>query len=209
MGKTLSFLQCDVREGALLLEDRFESPDLSKNWEVTSGEWIAGGGRLIGRFREDGGSLLYSRAQFPGDIILSFTGRMLAPCDNDLNFFFRADGWNAADTERITGYVGGLNGWWTKRAGLERYPGPTVRALCDFTAEPERDYHIRTGIAGDTLFLEVDGKLLLTLTDPDPITAPDCARLGLGVYCSQIEFRDLRVFRAEVTPVPRGYTAQF
>ena len=209
MGKTISFLQCDVREGELLFEDRFESSDLSENWEAANGEWISGGGKLIGRFRGDDASLLYSRRQFPGDIILEFTGKMLAPCDNDLNFFFRADGWNDEDTGRITGYVGGLNGWWTKRAGLERYPGPTIRALCDFEAEPERDYHIRAGIAGDTVFLEVDGKLLLTMTDPDPICAPDCARLGMGVYCSQIEFRDFRVYRAIAQPVARGYTAQF
>ncbi|MBQ7566368.1 MAG: hypothetical protein IJT18_04535 [Oscillospiraceae bacterium] len=205
----LSFLQINVRAGELLFEDRFTDPDLTKNWEVPCGEWTAGDGKLIGRFRKDDGSLIYSRRQFPGDIILDFTGRMLSPCDNDLNFTFRADGWNYEDTAKLTGYIGGLNGWWTKRAGLERYPGPTLRALGDFVAEPERDYHIQTGIAGDTLFLAVDGKLLLTLTDPDPIASPDCARVGLGVYCSQIEFRDFRVYRADVEHVARGYTARF
>ena len=205
----ISFLQMNVRAGELLFEDDFPTGGLGDRWEVSGGEWQARDGVLTGRFRGNGGGLIYSRAAFPGDIMLDFTGRMLSPCDNDLNFTFRADCWDYANNDAHIGYVGGLNGWWTKCAGLERYPGCDLRALCGFKAEPDRDYHIQTGIVDNLCFLAVDGEPILVLSDPDPIVAPDCARVGLGTYCSQIEFRRFRVYRAVKETVERSYTARF
>ena len=205
----LSLLQMDISAGELLLADDFPTGPITDRWEVSGGDWTARDGVLTGVFRGNGGGLIYSNKQYPGDILMDFYGTMLSPCDNDLNFTFRADGWDYANNDASVGYIGGLNGWWTKQAGLERYPNCTPRVLSGFRAVPDREYHIQTGIVDSTVFLAVDGKVEVALTDPDPITAENCARVGLGVYCSQIAFRRFRLYRAVKTDVFREYTPQF
>lgn len=164
---------------------------------------------LTGCYRGNGGGLIYSRAPFPGDIILEFTGRMVPPCDNDLNFTFRADGWDYARNDASIGYIGGLNGWWTRQAGLEKYPGCRLQALSGFKAESGHSYRIQTGIVKNTCFLAVDGELVVTLSDPNPIEVERCARVGLGTYCSRIEFSAFRVYRAQIHAAHRFYTPNF
>ena len=205
----LSILQMDVTAGELLFADDFPTGDISDRWEITGGEWEAKDGVLTGKFRGNGGGLIYSKKQYPGDIIMDFYGTMIPPCDNDLNFTFRADGWDYEHNDASIGYVGGLNGWWTKQAGLEKYPTLALTALSGFRGEAGREYHIQTGIVGSTCFLAVDGEIQVVLTDPDPITAANCARVGLGTYCSQIAFRKFRLYRAVKTDVPRAYIPKF
>ena len=205
----LSIMKMDVSAGKLLFADDFPTGDITDRWEVSGGEWTARDGVLTGLFRGNGGGLIYSREQYPGDILLDFYGTMVAPCDNDLNFTFRADGWDYAKNDASVGYIGGLNGWWTKQAGLEKYPTCALRALGGFHGEAGREYHIQTGIVGTTLFLAVDGRAEVVMNDSDPITAENCARVGLGTYCSKIEFRRFRVYRAVKTDVPRAYQPLF
>ena len=197
----------DIEPGELLFSDDFPTGD--DRWEVTGGEWRAENGVLTGCYRGNGGGLIYSRAPFPGDIILEFTGRMVPPCDNDLNFTFRADGWDYARNDASIGYIGGLNGWWTRQAGLEKYPGCRLQALSGFKAESGRSYRIQTGIVKNTCFLAVDGELVVTLSDPNPIEGERCARVGLGTYCSRIEFSAFRVYRAQIHAAHRFYTPNF
>ena len=205
----ISFLKMDIAPGEVLFADDFPTGDISDRWEVTGGEWEARDGILTGTFRGNGGGLIYSREQYPGDIMLDFYGTMVSPCDNDLNFTFRADGWDYAHNDASIGYIGGLNGWWTKQAGLEKYPGCALQALCGFRTVADREYHIQTGIVGSTCFLAVDGEMVVTLSDPSPITQENCARVGLGTYCSQIRFRKFRVYRPIVHKVDRKYIPKF
>ncbi len=205
----LSFLQMDLEPGELLFADDFPTGPIDDRWEITGGEWEARDGVLTGCYRGNGGGLIYSRAPFPGDIWMEFTGKMVPPCDNDLNFSFRADGWDYAHNDASVGYIGGLNGWWTKQAGLEKYPGCRLQALSGFKAEAGREYRIQTGIVNSTCFLAVDGALVVTLSDPDPIVSEGCMRVGLGTYCSRIEFSRFRLYRARVHEAHRAYTPKF
>ena len=200
----------EITPGELLFRDDFRTPDLSENWEITGGEWTSGDGTCVGVYRENAGGLIYSHRQFYGDVLLDFYGTIIPPCHNDLNWSFRARGWDYAAHDADIGYIAGLNGWYIDRAGIEKYPGCHLQALTEaFKAEPGREYHIQTGMIGATGFIAVDGQTLITLSDPDPITAPDCGRVGLGTYCSQIRFRDFRVYRPVVTPVTMYYTPDF
>lgn len=205
----ISFLQYNVTAGELLLADDFPTGPIDDRWEITGGEWSAENGVLTGRFRGNGGGLIYSMEQYPGDIILDFYGTMIPPCANDLNFTFRADGWDFKNNDASIGYVGGLNGWWTVQAGIERYPGCVPQALSGFKAESGREYHIQTGIVDNVCFLAVDGELVCTLADPSPIDMPGCARVGLGTYCSQIAFRKFRLYRAVKEKTERTYVPNF
>jgi len=205
----ISFMKMDIAPGELLFADDFPTGPITDRWEVSGGEWVARDGILTGTFRGNGGGLIYSAAQYPGDIMLDFFGTMVGPCDNDLNFTFRADGWDYEKNDASIGYIGGLNGWWTKQSGIERYPGCALHALTGFRAVPDREYHIQTGIIGSQCFLAVDDEMVVGMGDPEPISDPKCNRVGLGTYCSQIRFRRFRVYRPSIVRVPRTYTPKF
>ncbi len=198
-----------IENGELLFSDDFTNGSLD-NWEITGGEWKIENGTLVGIYRENAGGLIYTKQQFPGDVILDFYGTIISPCYNDLNFTFRANGWDYEKGDVDIGYIAGLNGWYVDRAGIERYPGCELQALCEcFRAEPDKEYHIQTGIIGKVCFIAVDGKVIITLSDPNPIDREDCNRVGLGTYCSMIRFRDFKVYRPKKTFVPMKYEANF
>lgn len=205
------YIGCDsIEAGELLFHDDFTDPDLEKRWEITGGEWKCENGICTGVYRINGGGLIYTHEQIPGDIMLDFYGRIIPPCSNDLNFTYRAKGWDYAANDADTGYISGLNGWYLNRAGIEKYKELKLQALCEhFKIESGKEYHIQAGIVGSTCFLAVDGEMVVTLSDPDPISDPDCNRVGLGTYCSQIEFRDFKVYRPVVKHVPMRYTPNF
>ena len=206
----ISLLQMDIEAGELLFQDDFTDESLLTRWDpIPRGEWTAKNGVLTGCYRGNEGSLIYTRESYSGDVLLDFYARMVPPCDNDLNFTFRANGWNPETKCADVGYIGGLNGWWAKQAGLERYPDCALRSLSGFRAETGREYHIQTGIVGNTCFLAVDGEIVVTMSDPDPIHDPNCGRVGLGVYYSWVEFRKFRLYRAVAHSVAREYTANF
>lgn len=205
----LSFLKYDIEYGDLLLSDDFDGAPLSDRWEISGGEWRADNGVLYGEITSNRGGLIYSKQQIYGDIILDFYGRFVPPCENDLNFTFRASGWDYEKNDAGTGYIGGLNGWWTHLSGLERYPGCQLRALSGYRAEPGIDHHIQTGIVGSDCFLFVDGEIKMAMSDPAPIKKEGCGRIGFGVYCSKAAFFKLRVYRPIVHRVERSYQFKF
>lgn len=189
-----------------LFEASFSEKGLSEDWEVTGGRWEAKNGVLRGCNREERGGILYTKRGFPGDVMLDFYGSIVPPCRNDLNFTWKADGWDFAKNDAGTGYIGGLNGWWTGRAGIEKYPQCRLRALTNcFPAESGRQYHIQAGSIEDYCFLAVDGRVIIEVRDPQPIVGEECSRVGLGVYCSEIEFGAFRVLRPAWRQVRLSY----
>lgn len=193
-----------------LFEDPFTEESLAANWEITGGVWKAENGTLTGCNRENGGALIYSRRQFPGDVMLDFYGTMVPPCRNDLNFCWRSRGWDFAKNDADLGYIAGIGGWWTGRTGVERYPECDIFALSSsLTPESGKEYHIQAGIVGHMCFVAVDGTVILEMRDPDPIDLPGCNRVGLGTYCSRIRFRGFRVARPKWTWEDLSYTPEF
>ncbi|MBQ6810471.1 MAG: hypothetical protein IJO94_03600 [Firmicutes bacterium] len=201
--------ELEVKEGELLFSEDFSS-GWQERWEISGGEWNAAEGVLDGLYRGNAGGLIYTNAQFPGNIIMDFYGRMVSPCNNDLNFSFRAKGWDYEKGDAAQGYIAGINGWWKNRIGIEHYPECRIFALSGmFDAKSDRDYHIQAGIVDSYCFIAVDGTLAVLLADPDPISEEGCFRIGLGTYCSHVQFRDLKIFRAESREVPFSYAPQF
>lgn len=180
-----------------------------KEFEIPRGEWNAQDGVLTGKYWKDGGALIYTFQRFPGDIMLDFYGRILPPCRNDLNFTFRAQGWDYENDDAAEGYIGGLNGWWTGQLGVEKYPSCRPQALTRaFYAEPGREYHIQAGICASRCFVAVDHRVLLEMEDPSPLADSEHSRVGLGVYAGQIAFRQFRVYRLSWKELPLSYLAQ-
>lgn len=178
-------------------------------FECASGTWRIENGSLVGRFRENGGGICYTKESFPGDIFVEFQGTMLAPCCNDLNFVIKSEGWNYEKNDAGRGFIGGLNGWYDQKAGFEKYPLCKTQALAPFAANADQEYEIQAGYCRDTVFLAVDGKLVVEMHDPNPEEFAGFGRIGLGTYCSQIRFRNLRILRPTWVEIEQSYTPAF
>ena len=189
----------------LLYKADVTQESLEKDFEISGGTWTAKDGVVVGYMKEDGGGLIYSRKHYLGDIMLDFYGKALPPYDNDINFTFCANGWDHAKGEPFDSYVGGLQGWWLGKSGIEKYPlSSNVDALAVFKEfDKTKEYHIQTGRVGKRLFLFVDGELIVELADNNPIEK--YGRVGLGVYASKIQFRDFKVFKPYTVPFNTSY----
>ena len=73
----LAILCNNIFPGEQLFADDFPTGPIEDRWEITGGEWTAKDGILTGFFRGNGGGLIYSRQQFPGDIMLDYYGQMV------------------------------------------------------------------------------------------------------------------------------------
>lgn len=198
--------QIDLDKSEILYRRPFDAQTLQEDFEVTGGYWETQDGWLIGETRRNGAGILYSRASYEGDILLDFVAEAVPPCSNDLNFAWKASGWNYEKDDADKGYIGGLGGWWLNRAGIEKYPGcvPFVSTgLCPL--EGGRQYHVQTGSVGDHCFIYVDDALILEMIDPHPETLDGCGRFGLGTFASKIRFTDLTVYRPYVEATHFSY----
>ncbi len=178
----------------LLYEAGITSEQLENDFEIARGDWSVQDGWLTGFMEEDGGGLIYTKKHYFGDIMMDFEARTVAPYENDLNFTFCAEGWSSEKNNFGLSYIGGLQGWYYGRTGIEKHPDNevfAVTALHNF--ESERTYRIQTGRIGDKLFLFVDGEHVIEVRDPDPIT--EFGKVGFGVYAGKIQYRSLRVYR--------------
>ena len=199
-----------LEDSPILLRLSLDSaPDLD-HFEVTGGEWKIVDGALQGCYRENGGGMLYSKLDVPGDILMDFDGELVPPCANDLNFVFKTDGWDAAKQDAGSGYIGGLNGWWEGKAGIEKYPAcsPSAQTAL-FSAVSGVRYHIQTGCIEGHCFLFVDGKLIVELSDPHYHDFAQFGRFGFGTYCSKARYSNLTVYRPLWKKRALSYTPMF
>lgn len=194
---TVKRKRIDVEHSEILYDREFTEQSLAEDWEAAAlGKWWVEDGVLNGRYPGNGGGILYSKKSYQGDILLDFYGRTVAPCNNDLNFVWRAEGWDYRTNDAGVGYIAGLQGWWEGKAGIEKYPECSLfasTAIFDYT--PGKFYHIQAGIVEDSCFIYVDEKLVLELSDPDPIDSSKYGRVGLGTYCSFNQYRDFKILR--------------
>ncbi len=200
----------DLSKSAILYEKVFSESSLKEDFDVTGGEWSVQGEWLTGSCRENAGAIVYLKENFPYDILLDFEGRTIAPCQNDLNFTFRTEGWDFEKNDAGRGYIGGLAGWWDNKAGIEHYPQCVPWAGTSlFQLVPGRTYHIQTGVIDNHAFLFVDGELVVELFDPTAEELRDCNKVGLGAYCSQVQFRSLKVIQPNWEAINSSYVPNF
>ena len=150
---------------------------------------------MTGEFRENAGGLIYSKDSFPGDIMMDFYAEMIPPCNNDLNFVFKTEGYDYVKNDAGKGYIASLNGWWDAKTGIEKYPECRPAAQTSlFRAEPGRRYHIQTGCVDGHCFIFADSRLLIEMTDDKPETFAKFGRFGFGTYCNKNRYSELTVY---------------
>ena len=202
--------EIDLENSEILYNAPFTDVSLAADWEACSGEWRLEGGWITGACRENAGGMIYSKAGFPGDILMDFYGRTVPPCAHDLNFTWNAQGWDFAKNDASISYIAGLNGWWENKLGIERYPDCCFRAATPlFELEAGRVYRIQAGSIAGHCFIFIDGKLGLEVLDPAPVDSMLYSRVGFGAYCSHVQFKDLTVRKPRWKPLTMAYTPSF
>ena len=186
----------DLENSKLHYQSDFSIDDLS-DCEIASGEWRVNDGWLEGKMEKSAGGLIYTNQSFNFDIVMDFEGRTVPPSCNDLNFSWNTEGWNYEGDDAGIGYIAGIGGWYDNKTGIEHYPECKVHSLTQaFQLESGRLYHIQAGSIGNHCFMFVDGKPVIEMFDPAPIDPQKYGRVGLGVYSSHVQFRNLKVYQA-------------
>lgn len=199
----------DLERSPLLYAEAVSAAMLLRDWRVYSGDWHVEDGWICGRNPHNSPGMIVSVADFPGNVMVEFEARTVLPSTHDINFMWNGS-WDEAQDRRDVAYVFGLEGWWDGKVGFEKSPDYKLVAgtpLFDF--EPGRTYRIAGGSIDGHCFLFVDGRLVLEVTDPDPIDNERYAKVGFEAYASQIQIRNIQVRRLIWQPRVLRYEPEF
>ena len=79
--------------------------------------------------------------------------------------------------------------------------------LSDF--KPGEVYHTTVGNIGNTLFLAINDRLALSVTDPDPIDVNKYGKVGFEAFCTRVKYRNLKIKKLRYTDDWKTYTPEF
>jgi hypothetical protein len=185
--------QIDLARSPTLCERPFTQEGLATEWNVRTGTWCVEGEWLTGRNPESNPGMIVSRADFFGNVLLEFEARTIPPSTHDIDFMISGS-WDEEEDERGEGYVIGLWGWWEGKTGIEKSPDYKLWAATPVAPlEPGRVVRVCAGNIDGHVFVFVDDRLIIELTDPNPIDTRRCGKIGFEAYASMIQFRRLKV----------------
>ena len=106
-----------------VLYDRpFTPQSVDEDFEVKDGKWyVDEEGWLIGENRKNSDAMIFSKADYLGDILVEFDAATVAPATRDINVTWHGS-WNEETGHRDMGYVGGIQGFWEGMVGFEQSP---------------------------------------------------------------------------------------
>lgn len=187
----------------------FSDESLARDFEIKSGKWHVEDGWLVGENRENFAAMVISKADWFGPIMMEFDAQTILPCTHDINVMWHGS-WNNSNNTRDVAYVAGLQGWWDGKVGFEKSPEYKLNVGTQlFEFEPGRVYHMAVGDIEGHIFVVVDGKLVLEITDPNPIDSQKYGKIGFEAYCSKLKFKNLSIKRITWEDDPKTYMAEF
>lgn len=199
----------DLENLPVLYDRPFSKESLEEDFEIKGGQWEVEDGWLVGKNPGNFPGMAISKADYFGPIMMEFDASTILPCTHDINVMWHGS-WDEETNTRSVAYVAGLQGWWDGKVGFEKSPDYKLNVgtqLFDF--EPGRVYHMAVGDIDGHIFVLVDGKLVLEVTDPDPIDGNAYGRIGFEAYCSQLRFRNLCVKAVAYTEDEKKYIPEF
>ncbi len=198
-----------LEELEVLYNKPFEKETFERDFEIKAGKWYVEDGWLIGENRTNFAAMVISKADYFGPVMMEFDAQTILPCTHDINVMWHGS-WNESTNTRDVAYVAGLQGWWDGKVGFERSPEYKLNVGTQiFDFEPGRVYHMAVGDINGHVFVVVDGKLVLEVTDPAPIDGNKYGKIGFEAYCSKLKFKNLCVRRVTWTDDPKEYVPEF
>ena len=199
----------DVDASPVLYDEPLIEKSISEQWKVYGGEWKVEEGWLTGKNPENNPGMIICKMNFPGNVLLDFEARTVPPCTHDINVMWNGS-WDEKSNRRDIAYVAGLEGWWEGKVGIEKSPEYKLNAGTPlFNFRLGNIYHIQCGSVDGHCFVFADGKLMLEVTDPDPIDYNQHTKVGFEAYCSHIQVRNLVIRQIKWNPIEICYSPEF
>lgn len=201
--------QIDLDRSPVLYDRPFTAESFAADWQVRSGEWQLDGEWLTGSNPLNAPGMVTSRANYFGNVMLEFEARTVLPSTHDIDCMWNGS-WDEEKDACGVAYILGLQGWWEGKAGVEKSPEFRLKAATPlFPFEPGRIYRLQVGSIDGHIFVFVDGKLVIELTDPDPIDHTRYGMIGFEAYASMMQVRNLIVRQIVWQDRPLAYEREF
>jgi len=201
--------EIDLENSPILYEEIPTEENFQRDWNIYNGNWWVEEGWIAGKNPNNYPSMIVSKENFPGNVMVEFEARTVLPSTHDINFMWNGS-WNKEKNERATAYVVGLQGWWEGKVGFEKSPDYKLNVATQlFNFEPGKTYHIMGGSIDGHCFVFIDSKLALEVTDPDPIDSEKNVKVGFEAYCSHIQIRNIKIRQINWNPLTLSYTPEF
>ncbi|MCQ2446619.1 MAG: DUF1080 domain-containing protein, partial [Clostridia bacterium] len=72
-----------------------------------------------------------------------------------------------------------------------------------------RVYHFLVGDIKGHIFICIDDKLVLEITDNNPIDGNVYGKIGFEAYCSKLKFKNVKIRRVTYEPDSKRYEPKF
>lgn len=199
-----------LNESEVLYErDTFTQEQMLDEFEIKCGEWYAEDGWVVGKNPNCCPGMFVSKADFFGNNMLEVTVKMVAPSTHDINIMINGS-WDLEKDQRDIAYVTGIEAFWHGNVGFEKSPEYKLTAatqLLEF--DPEKEYKMQFGNIDGKIFVLVDGKLCLEITDPDPIDTSKYGKIGFEAYSSWWKFKNVKVKKLKYEKITEKYVPEF
>ena len=196
-------------EMPILYAKPFTAESLKEDFDIRGGEWWVEDGWLTGKNPHNKPGMIISQADYFCDTVVDFKARTVLPSTHDIDVMWSGS-WDYDKNVRDVAYVAGVEGWYFGKVGIEKCPDHTLNAATQiFPFEAGKIYHIQAGSAKGHVFVIIDGKLVLELTDPAPIDVTKHGKIGFEAYASHIQITDLVVRQAVFREMSVVYESEF
>jgi len=206
----LAFFDVDLENSTLLHSvAEFDDAAFYEHFEVKTGQWYTENGWVVGKNPRMNPGMIISRADFFGNVMLEITAQMVAPATHDINMMINSE-WDLDRDCRGHAYVAGVEAFWHGNVGFEKSPEYKLTAatqLLDF--DPEKAHNFKMGNIDGKIFVLVDDRLCLEITDPDPLDTGKYGKIGFEAFSSWWKFKNLKVYRIKYERIQEYYNPEF
>ena len=206
----LAFYDVDLKNSQLLLQvDSFDDATLDQYFEVKSGNWYTEDGWVVGKNPEMMPGMIVSKGDFFGNVMVQITAKMVSPATHDINVMINGR-WDDTIDQRAEAYVAGLEAFWHGNVGFEKSPEYKLTAATPlFDFNPEKEHDFKMGNVDGKVFVLVDDRLCLEVSDPEPLDVTKFGKIGFEAYSSWWKFKDLKVFKLSYEKIKEYYNPEF
>lgn len=174
--------------------DDFDRSELGDAWNNTGGPYRLSAGQLTVQGARN--KPLWLRRTLPHDVSIEFDVKSESP-DGDIKVEVFGDGVSKAESVSYTAtsYVVIFGGWRNSlnvlarmnEHGDDRVVGPAYKVV------PGRTYHMKIERRGATIKAWVDGRELVSMTDPEPLAGAGHDHFGINNWDAALTFDNLRI----------------
>lgn len=182
------------REWHLIAEDDFSDADVSSRWQIQNAKWKVEKGEL--RIWDGVNQIVLFKKPMPGDVRLEFDCRFEDDLPCDLGCFLGASLNNENLMNMTSGYLFDYGSYLNTRTTLKKNSKLLFQELQSPLRRNEK-YHVLAEKAGSWLKLEVNGKAIFKLQDPEILTGSNYSMLGLYGWKANTFYDNIRIYQLD------------